>query len=250
MLCQAGCDQWRTTIMHQLSPLSKPQAPVLALGSFGMVLAHSWALSAGSHCLAQGRQRKEQTVRQQRREWYYDIPRKRGAKRQGLRVATCLPLLLGGGVSGWQGTQLALAIDATAVGTRFVVVAVRVVYRGGAMPVAWVVWPANTTHAWRREGWRLLRRLRPAMPRHGQGIVWAERGVYAPGLFRRIVQLGWHPFVRLNTGGPLRPVGTPCFRPVQRLVPQPGTRWRGRGTALQKAGRQVECPLLALWEDG
>jgi hypothetical protein len=30
MFCQAGFDQWQTTIMHHLSPLSKPQAPVLA----------------------------------------------------------------------------------------------------------------------------------------------------------------------------------------------------------------------------
>src|SRR4030095_8535004 len=27
-------------------------------------------------------------------------------------------------------------------------------------------------------------------------------------------------------------------------------RWGGRGTAFQKAGRQVECTLLVLWEDG
>ena len=39
MFCQAGFDQWRTTIMHHLSHLSKPQATVLALWSFGMVLA-------------------------------------------------------------------------------------------------------------------------------------------------------------------------------------------------------------------
>ena len=39
MLCQAAFDQWLTTIMQHLSPLSKPQATVLALWSFGMVLA-------------------------------------------------------------------------------------------------------------------------------------------------------------------------------------------------------------------
>jgi hypothetical protein len=52
MFCQAGFDQWRTTIMQHLPPLSKPQATVLALWSFGMVLAHSCALSAVSHFLA------------------------------------------------------------------------------------------------------------------------------------------------------------------------------------------------------
>ena len=81
-------------------------------------------------------------------------------------------------------------------------------------------------------------------------IVLADRGLYAPWLFRRIVRLGWHPFLRINTGGTFRPAGTPCFRPLKSFVPEPGTRWRGRGTAFQKAGRQVECTLLALWEDG
>src|SRR5881296_969388 len=46
MFCPAGFDQWLTTIMQHLSHLSKPQATVLALWSFGMVLARSCALTA------------------------------------------------------------------------------------------------------------------------------------------------------------------------------------------------------------
>jgi hypothetical protein len=116
--------------------------------------------------------------------------------------------------------------------------------------VAWVVLPANTKHAWRRAWLRRLRRLRPAIPRHWKVIVLAERGLYAPWLFRRIVKLGWHPFLRINTGGTFRPTGTRGFRPLQSFVPQPGTRGRGRGTAFQKAGRHLECTLVAWWEDG
>ena len=127
MFCQAGCDQWLTTIMQHLPHLSKPQAMVLALWSFGMVLARSCALTAVSHWLAKGMQRTNQTVRQPRREWYYDTPRKRGPKRQALHVETCLPVWLGWVVSWWQGTPLARALDATAWGTRFVVLAVSVV---------------------------------------------------------------------------------------------------------------------------
>jgi len=127
-----------------------------------MVLARSCALTAVSQLLAKGMQRKEQTVRQQLREWYYDTPRKRGPKRQALRVETCFAPLLGWGVSGWQGTQLALALDATTLGQRFVVLVISVVYRGCAIPVAWVIVPAGATHAWRREWLRLLRLLRPA----------------------------------------------------------------------------------------
>jgi hypothetical protein len=66
MFCQAGFDQWQTTIMQHLSPLSKPQATVLALWSFGMVLARSCALTAVSHFLAKGMQRKEQSQNESR----------------------------------------------------------------------------------------------------------------------------------------------------------------------------------------
>jgi hypothetical protein len=247
MFCQAAFDQWLTTIMHHLPPRSTPQATVWALWSFGMVLARSCALTAVSHLLAKGLKRKGQTVRQQLRAWYDDPPRKRGAKRQALHVETCVPVLLGWVVSGWQGTPLALAIDATALGARFVVLAVRVVYRGCAVPVAWVVLPANTKHAWRREWLRLLRRLRPAGPRHWTVIVLADRGWYAPWLFRRIGRLGGHPFLRINTGGSFRPTGATCWRPLATFAPCPGTSWRGAGIAL--ARNQVPCTLLARWED-
>ena len=87
MCCQAGVAQWRTPLMPHLSHVRKPQATVLALWSFGMVLARSYALTAGGQRLAAGRQRKEQPVRQPRREWYYEVPRKRGPTRGAWRPA-------------------------------------------------------------------------------------------------------------------------------------------------------------------
>jgi hypothetical protein len=231
-----------------MAHLSKPQVTVLALWSFGMVLARSCALTAVSALLAAGMHRKEQTVRQQLREWYYDVPRKRGAKRQALRVETCFAPLLGWVVSEWQGTQLALALDATTLGQRFVVLAISVVYRGCAIPVAWVILPAGAKHAWRREWLRLLRQLGPAIPRGWTVIVLADRGLYAPWLFRRITRLGWHPFLRINNGGSFRPVGAPCWRPLTSLAPRPGTSWRGTGLAFTR--HQVACTLLARWEEG
>jgi hypothetical protein len=242
MFCQAAFDQWRTTIMHHLPHLSKPQATVLALWSLGMVLARSCALTAVSYWLAKGMKRQEQTVRQQLRAWYYAVPRKRGTKRQALHVEPCFPVLLGWVVSGWQGPQRALAIEATALGARFVVLAVSVVDRGCALPVAWGVLPANTKHAWRRE-W-----LRPAMPRGWMVLGLADRGWYAPWLFRRITRLGWHPFWRIKTGGSFRPQGAPCWRPLATFAPRSGPSWRGAGIAL--ARNQVPRTLLARWEEG
>lgn len=69
MLCQAGGDQWRTTILPHLAHVSQSQATGLALWSFGVGLAHSCALRVVRHCLAKGMKRKEQPVRQQWRAW-------------------------------------------------------------------------------------------------------------------------------------------------------------------------------------
>src|SRR5256712_10485223 len=115
MVCQAGCDPWRTTSRPQLPDLSQPQATVLARWSFGMGLARSCALTAVSHLLAKGLRRTEQTVRQQRRAWDDDTPRKRGAKRQALHVETGCAPLLGWMVRGGQGTPRAWALAAPTV---------------------------------------------------------------------------------------------------------------------------------------
>jgi hypothetical protein len=247
-LCQAAVDQWQTTILQHLSPVSKPQAPVLALGSFGMVRARSCALTAVSRLLAEGRQRNEQPVRQRLRAWYDAAQRNRGPQRQARGGETCVAPLWGGVVSWWHGPPRALALDATTLGQRFVVLALRVVSRGCAIPVAWVRRPAGAQHAWRREWLRLWRRLRPALPPGWTGIVLADRGVYAPWLFRRIPRWGGHPFLRLHTGGSFRPTGAPGWRPWARCAPQPGTRGRGTGRACTR--HPVPCTVLARWEAG
>ena len=138
-----------------------------------MVLARSCALSAVSLFLAQGGERKPNTVRQQLREFCYEAKAKRGGPRQEVAVETCFAPLLAWVLSWWEGNQLALAVDATTLGQRFVVLVISVLYRGCAIPVAWVILPAGATHAWRRE-WL---RLRPAMPQGWTVIVLADRGL-------------------------------------------------------------------------
>src|SRR3989454_3218355 len=194
MSCHPRVTEWTMTLQAHLPHLSTPQATVLALWSLGMVLARSGALSAVSAFLATWLRRKEQTVRQQLREFCYEAEAKRGTARHALAVEPCFVPLLAWVVCVWQGTQLALALDATTLGTRFTVLVISVVYRGCAIPVAWVILPAGAKHAWRREWLRLLRLLRPAIPRGWTVIVLADRGFYSPLVFRRITRLGWHPF--------------------------------------------------------
>ena len=67
---------------------------------------------------------------------------------------------------------------------------------------------------------------------------------------RRITRLGWHPFLRINTGGTFRPQGQVRGVALKTLVPQPGTSWRGTGIAFKGSYRQLHCTLLARWDAG
>src|SRR2546422_7210478 len=250
MSCQRAVYQWTEVVTTHLPHLSNPQARVLALWSVGMVLARSCAVSAVSAFLAQGLERKPNTVRQQLREFCYEAKAKRGKPRQALQVESCFAPLLGWVVSWWEGHQLALALDATTLGQRFVVLVISVLYRGCAIPVAWTVLPAGEKHGWRREWLRMLRQVRAAVPRRCFVIVLADRGLYARWLFRRIVRLGWHPLLRINGGGAFRPAARARYPPLRSLVPQPGTQWVGSGTAFVGPRRRLTCTLLARWEEG
>jgi hypothetical protein len=250
MSCQSAVYQWTAEVTSHMPHLSKPQARVLALWSVGMVFARSCALSAVSLFLAQGLDRKPNTVRQHLREWCYEAKAKRGQPRQELAVESCFAPLLAWVLRWWEGQQLAIAIDATTLGQRFVVLVVSVVYRGCAIPVAWTVLPATEQHAWRGEWLRMLRLVRAVVPRRFFVIVLADRGLYARWLFQRIVRIGWHPVLRINTGGTFRPAKSGHYQPLREFVPHPGTQWVGAGTAFQGPRRRLNCTLLARWDEG
>jgi hypothetical protein len=127
MSCHPRVTEWTTIIHTRLPSLTKPQATVLALWSLGMVMARSCALTAVSAFLATWLHRKEETVRQQLREFCYEATAKRGTARQELVVETCFVPLVAWVVDQWEGTQLALALDATTLGTRFTVLVLSVV---------------------------------------------------------------------------------------------------------------------------
>ncbi len=242
--------QWTETVTREMPQLSPAQARVLALWSYGMVLTQScachtialfWGLVLGDGYHA---------LRQRLREWCYDAADKRGLGRQEIDVTVCFAPLLAWVMRLWTGTQVTLALDATSLSDRFVVLTISVVYRGCAIPVAWKVLAAQDTHAWRPEWLRLLRLLRPAIPADCTVIVLADRGLYARWLFGRIVRLGWHPFLRINTAATFRPAGQTQWVGVRDLVPETGRTWRGRGTAFKAGPRRLDCTLVACWAPG
>ena len=242
--------EWTTCVSTNLPHLTLPQARLLAWWSFGIAHTRSCGRLTVATFLALLLTMKVSNLEQRLYEWCLDAPAKAGVKRRSLDVTACFVPLLRWIVRVWHGTNLALTIDATTLSDRFVVLAVSVVYRGSGIPVAWTILPAGQKHAWRREWLRLLRTLRPAIPPDWTVLVLADRGLYARWLFRRIVRLGWHPFLRINQGAKFRPAGQARWYWLRELVNQVGDRWQGRGAAFKSADSHLPCTLVAWWGAG
>ena len=119
--------QWTREVATHLPHLSPAQATVLALWSLGMVLARSCALTAVTIVVATWQRRNVNTVRHQLRAFCYEATANHGLKRQAVAVEPCFAPRLRWVVAGSTGQQVARALDATALGSRVVVLSISVV---------------------------------------------------------------------------------------------------------------------------
>src|SRR5258708_28458911 len=158
--------QWIETVSTAFPQLSRPQAKVLALWSYGMVLAKACGITLVCAALALQLGCSEASLVQRLREWCYGAKDKRGCKRQELDVSTCFAPLLCWILSWWPADQprLALAVDATTLKKRFSVLCISAVYGGCAIPVAWKVVCAEEQGACQLYGLGLLRHFAGLCP--------------------------------------------------------------------------------------
>jgi hypothetical protein len=234
---------WADRVATCFPELPKPLAFVLALWSFGLILAHACGLTAVVVHLAPVLGRSANTVRQRLREFYQPADRKRGRNRTQLDPAICCGPLVRWMTAGWPDRRVALAVDATTLGERFTILAVAIVYRGCAVPVAWVVLPGNTPGAWHPHWVELLRRVSTALGAGWQVAVLTDRGLESPALFEAICELGMHPLMRVKTCGKFRPDGWAKFYWLGGFAPREGDRFAARGVAY--TGSRLSCTLLA-----
>ena len=242
--------QWIQRVTSRFPTLSRPQARTLALYSFGLVLAHACGLSAVAVALAGLLGAAANTLRQRLRDWYLDAAAKAGTGRSEVDPAACFGPLLDWVLAGWTAPRLALALDPTYLGDRFIVLAVAVVYRGCAVPVAWVVRDAEQPGSWLPCWRRLLAQLATRVPAAWTVTVLSDRGLESKELFEAVTALGWHPLMRVKAQAQFRPDGWRHFWPLGRLLPAVGRRWRGTGQAYKSVRRPLRCTLLACWEPG
>ena len=69
-------------------------------------------------------------------------------------MTTCFAPLLQSILKDWPCPRLAVALDATSLFDRLVVLSISIVYRGTAIPVAWKVLRGNVKHPWGPNGRR------------------------------------------------------------------------------------------------
>jgi len=238
---------WINIVSSKLENLTKTQARVLALYSFGMVITQSCGITTISLFLGLLLERQNNSVRQQLREFTYEGTDKRGENRQTVGVEGCFIRLLIWVLTWWTGDELRLvfALDATTFKQIFTVLVVSVMYRGCAIPVAWHVLPQTKAEQWRPHWERLLSLLKPAIADDWMVIVLADRGLYAKWLYQHIVKLGWHPFLRINQQGSFRPKAAHDFRPLRDLVNEDRPDWSGSVTCFKTDYARLDCTLLA-----
>lgn len=244
--------QWGEEVSTHLPHLSKPVRWVLALYSFGMVVVGQCGRTSIAFFLARLLEQSEASMERRLRESVYDAKDKRGTKRREIDVSTCFAPLLRWVVSQWANDEkrMAIALDASTLGQRFTVLSISVMYRGCALPVAWVVLSATEKGAWQPHWKRLLRALRGVIPGEWTVIVLTDRGLYSKHLYGAIQRNKWHPMMRINAQGKFRLVGSNRFRPLKHVVPQTRTVWRGEIDCFVTGSARLRCTLLTRWDEG
>jgi hypothetical protein len=243
---------WKQIVSARFPHLSLPQVSGLATWSFGMVMTKSSSLTRVSTVIAKINQEKDNTVRQRLKEWYKqgEDKSKKGNKRASLPVKDCFASLLIWIVDllPQNNQQLPMALDATSIGQNFVVLSINVLYQGSAIPVAWKVVKGTQKGSWKPYWQELFSNLKKIVPTDWKVIVAADRGLYADWLFQAIVNLDWHPLLRINHQGHYQPENSSSWHPLATVVPSTGLSWSGQVTCFKT--NPIKCTLLARWDDG
>lgn len=246
----ASIARWQEEVRDLLPNLSRSQADGLGRLSYAMGLTGQCGLTRLCGLLAHLESRPMGRLRQQLREFYYEAEAKRGTRRREVEVEACFAPLLAGLLLRWRGEKkLVLALDASQMGSRFVVLSISVMYRGCGLPVAWTILAAHQKHGWNQEWKRLLDVLAPAVGADWSVLVLTDQGLYSAPLYRHIQRVGWHPMMRVHENLGIRGLGEEDFGPVGQRVNRAGRGWKGQGEWSEK-GERMQGTVVIRWERG
>jgi hypothetical protein len=147
-------------------------------------------------------------------------------------------------------TRWVILVDETAQAEHWRVLTAALAYRGRAIPLAWVLWPAQvkqTTSYWARCA-TLLDQVAQVLPAGAAVVVVADRAFGCPVFTDPVTARGWDWLVRVQGQTRWRD-GDGRVQPVRAQVAQPGDRWRGGGQVFKDAGWRT-AQVLAVWGAG
>jgi hypothetical protein len=242
----APCYPLEAELSEHLPHLRPAQRTGLALWVLGASIAGSACQSAVVAALEPLGCARHAT-RQRLREWTMPGSQRVAPCAPTLAVEECFVGLLRWVLAWWGGQTLPLAIDATSLGGRWVVLSISVLYRGCAIPVAWHVKPGPGRGPWIAPLQDLLAHLAPAVPPGMTVLVLTDRGLWSPRLWRAIRACGWHPLMRVRPDATFAPQGLPR-RPARTLVPGVGHAWVGAGTAFKHRDVRRQGTLVVVWD--
>ena len=242
---------WTDEVATQFPHLSKPQATVLALWSFGIVLAHSCTLPAVANILSPLIGRCYNTVRQRLREWYKPASGQAGSTPPRTRRHHLFCPVVG-----LDPQELAVPAGGLGAGCdqpgrpadRLVVEPglPRDGHPGGLEGPPGQ--PTSCLEARVAEVVALVRRpSRSHLDGHRHDRSWPVCAVAVPGDRR----LGLAPHDARDTAGQVPPRGLDRPQSFWQFVPRVGCTWQGRGVAFPRTPeRRLACTLLACWTEG
>ncbi len=249
--------RWTTLLRQRFPVFSLPQVKGFAAWSIGIVLAEATSLHAVVLALACWLQFNSYNLYKRLQEWYLKAAAKKGHgagaygfQRRDWDPQQASPCLLRWILEDWPTQQLALALDPTNLNDRFTVLNISVLYRGCAVPVMWTILPGGESEPWEPHWERMLRTLAPCVPAGWQVLVLTDRGMYSPSLFRCLLDLHWHPFLRIRAQGYYRPEGSRKWLKLEDLHPSEGQTEAWPGAVFKNDAGRLDCTLVAYQGEG
>jgi hypothetical protein len=244
-------------IGKRMPSLSRPEAKGLALWSLGIVLARACSLHAVVLALTCWLAFNPLSLRRRLQEWYREASAKKGhgsgawgVHRRDFDPNLASADLLAWILEDWPTKQVVFALDPTNFGDRFTVLNISILYRGCAIPVIWTVVKGGEPGAWEPHWERMLKILATRIPAGWQVLVLTDRGMYSPSLYRCLVDLHWHPFLRIKDQGFYRPLGSLKWLELKDLRPAIGESQAIEVEIFKNEAGRLSCTLVVFQGEG
>ena len=235
--------QWMNIIQVHFKNLKKPQAVMLAIFSFGVVVSRSSQRSKIAEELAQ--LGKIPTVEKRLRRWLSN-PR--------IAVDICCYHWITWVWSCCDLPRMILLVDETKLGNRMGIMMISLAYEHRAIPLIWRCYVANCAEAYPAEGQvqmivSMLERVQQAVPTQTRILVQADRGIgCSSSLMKAIDKLQMGYLVRLQASCILTTRNGSRLRPSQLV--KPGEFWSGYGRLFNHSKRHLWAHVHVIWEHG